>query len=111
MKRVTVFLFMLLLSAGVCSCEKDELMTDSRRIEAELKAFVETNQLTVCDLYEFYDNLWHAVYDECDFTIENGFLIIHYGNAPGISHFYFNLLYLYRYNNQNGVLSVGFMNN
>lgn len=111
MKRIIGFTFLIVLSFAASSCEKEEFLTDRDKIEAELKAFVSSNNFTTCYVMEFYNNTWQTAYSNCEFDIENGFFIIQNPvEGPGITYHY-NLSYLYQYHVFEGNLIVEFLKN
>ena len=97
MKRIILLSLLFLMAFVANSCEKDEFLTDRDKTEAELIAFVESNDITTCYVHEFYNNTLITEYTDIEFSIENGFFIVHLYDGPTLFKIYYNLSFLYRY--------------
>jgi hypothetical protein len=88
--KLSIVLFLFVLTN---SCEKDEIITDTGKMEAELNAFVQKYNITKCEIFSYGNGSYIQVSEAASFTISNGFIKTNTGTAlQG-----YNLLYLYSY--------------
>jgi|APIni6443716594_1056825.scaffolds.fasta_scaffold1292134_2 hypothetical protein len=93
--RIGLLIFIL---TSVSSCEKEDLITDSIRIENELKSFAEQNGVTKCNIYLWYQEQRTLQHGDVAFDISDGFIIISQRlNSTYSVQTRYNLLYLSKY--------------
>jgi hypothetical protein len=115
MRNLLKFGLLIFVLSSVTSCEKEDPMTDSIRIENEFKSFVEQNGITKCNIYLWYQEIRTIKHNDVNFEISDGFIIIsEILNSSYSIQSRYNLLYMSKYelitNNNVRSLNIYFSN-
>lgn len=98
MKSILKLCFFFIFITLITSCEKDDTLSDSQRIENELKSVVQNYNITKCNIYTYING--ESILEQNDFplSISEGLVIVkYYGNSNNYSEYRYNLLYLMKY--------------
>jgi hypothetical protein len=93
--RTGLFFFVLLT---IVSCKKNEMLTDTQRIENELKSAVQNNSVTKCNIYLFATTSSVSAHNDVSFEISDGFIIVKKNiDVYNAIEYRYNLLFLSKY--------------
>lgn len=96
MKKLIHFTLILLSLSFFTSCEKQS-DTDIEIIEKQLQEFVSDNGISKCTIILMNGETPHTDYENVDFSISDGFVIIKESANGGEFQVRYNLLYLSKY--------------
>jgi hypothetical protein len=97
MKKLLNLGLILITLTFFTSCEKNP-DTDIEIVQNQLEDFIKEKKITKCTIIVMYGESTHTDYENVDFTIENGFVIINrIGGYKEEFQVRYNLIYLSKY--------------
>ena len=109
MKKILILSVVLYTMVLTTSCQKEDLLTDRDKIEAELLEFTKSNNITLCTIYEFRGSSWVQRFQNSEFSLSNGFITVNQGHPITGTKYTFNLSYLYSFRIIDNVLILEFI--
>ena len=109
MKKVLILSVVLYTMVLTTSCQKEDLLTDRDKIEAELLEFTKSNNITLCTIYEFRGSSWVQRFQNSEFSLSNGFITVNQGHPITGTKYTFNLAFLYSFRIIDNVLILEFI--
>ena len=97
MKRFVKYGVLVLAFLFLLSWKKDVISTDIEKIEKELKAFINTNDIKKCSIILVSQESSYVEHENTEFSISGGFVIVKASANGGEYEDRYNLLYLSKY--------------
>lgn len=109
MKEIIKIGTLILFFALISSCEKEEVLTDSGKIEKELKSIINEYDITKCYIYSFNNGSNVNLYSNVEFFVDGGFIVVENRvDLYSVKYERLNLTYLVKYQYYSNSKTINF---